>query len=76
MMRKTIFTILGSALVVVSVAQIATAAEHKSRKVVRAQAPASEPFRNSNAYAWPSPSIQANDYSRYQNGAVSAPAGR
>ena len=72
-MRKTIFTILGSALVVASVAQIATAAEHKSRKAVRAPAPVSEPVRNSNAYAWPS---QADGYSRYQNGAMSAPAGR
>jgi len=74
-MRKTILTILGSALLAASTVQIATAAEHiKGRKVDRATAPATEDFRNSNAY-WPAPYAQP-DLSRYQNGAESAPAGR
>jgi len=74
-MRKTFLTILGTALLAVSVAQVATAAEHKARKAVRAPAPVTEPFRNSNNY-WPAPSIQSDDRSFYQNGGMSAPAGR
>jgi hypothetical protein len=74
MMRKTILTILGSALLTASVVQVATAAEQKGRKADRAPAPVSEPFRNSNAYAWPAPTVEP-DWSRYQGG-FSAPAGR
>jgi hypothetical protein len=75
-MRKTILTILGSALLAASLTQVAAAAErHKGHKVVRAPAPATESYRNSNAYAWPSQSIQAEDYWRYRNGGLSAPAG-
>jgi hypothetical protein len=74
-MRKTILTILGSALLAASTVQIAAAAEHsKVRKVYREPAPMSEQFRNTNAY-WPAP-YAAPDWSRYQNGAESAPAGR
>ena len=73
-MRKTILTILGSALLAASTVQIAAAAEHhKVRKVDRAPAPVSEPFRDTNAY-WPAPLAQPGR-SRYQNGAMSAPAG-
>jgi hypothetical protein len=73
-MRKTILTILGSALLAASTIQIAAAAEHhKVRKVDRAPAPVSEPFRDTNAY-WPAPLAQPG-WSRYQNGAMSAPAG-
>jgi hypothetical protein len=71
-MRKTFLTILGSALLAASVAQVATAAEQKGRKAVRAPAPVTEPFRNSNHY-WPAPSGQSDDWSHYQNGAMSAP---
>ena len=77
-MRKTILTIVGSALLAASTVQIAAAAEHhKARKAYRAPAPVSEDFRNSNAYYAPSPWPQPDwsDYSRYQNGAESAPAG-
>ena len=80
-MRKTILTILGSALLAASTVQIAAAAEHhKARKVYRAPAPVSEDFRDSNAYAPPvyapiSPWAQPGR-SRYENGAMSAPAGR
>lgn len=73
--RKTILTILGSALLAASTVQIAAAAEHNNgRKAYREPAPISEQFRNSNAY-WPAPYAQP-DSSRYQNGAESAPAGR
>jgi hypothetical protein len=76
-MRKTILTILGAALLAASTVQIAAAAEHhKARKANHAPAPVSEPIRNSNAYyGWPSPSIESG-WSRYENGAMSAPAGR
>jgi hypothetical protein len=74
-MRKKILTILGSALLAASTVQIAAAAEHhKARKVYRAPAPVSDEFRNTNAYAWRSPSVEP-DWLRYQNGAMSAPAG-
>jgi hypothetical protein len=75
MMRKTILTILAAALLAASAAQVTAASEHKVRKVHRVPALVSEPFRNSNAYAWPSPTAEP-DWSRYQNGALSAPAGR
>jgi hypothetical protein len=75
-MQKTFLTILGTALLTVSLAQAATAAEHKARKAVRAPAPApvTEQFRNANNY-WLAPSIRADDRSFYQNGGLSAPAG-
>jgi len=72
-MRKTILTILGTALLAASTLQFATAAErHSGRKANRAAAPVSAAFRDANAYA--SPSAQPG-WSRYQNGAISAPAG-
>jgi hypothetical protein len=56
-MRKTILTILGSALLAASTVQIAAAAEHrKAEKAYRAPAPVTGEFRNSNAY-WPAPSV-------------------
>jgi len=74
-MRKTILTILATAVLAASTAQIAAAAEHhKARKVFREPAPISQPVRDSNAY-WPTSPAQS-DWSRYENGAVSAPAGR
>jgi hypothetical protein len=72
-MRKTILTIIGSALLVASTAQIAAAEHHKARKIYRTQAPVTDTIRDSNAYyGWPS---AQPDWSRYQNGAESAPAG-
>ena len=74
-MRKTILTILGSALLAASTIQIAAAAEHyKGRKIYREPAPVAGDFRNSNAY-WPAPSVDPGWMSRYENGAESAPAG-
>ncbi len=73
-MRKTILTILGSALLAASVVQVAAAAEpYKGRRADRAAAPVSEPVRNANALA--APWVEPN-WSRYEGGAVSAPAGR
>ena len=71
-MRKTILTLLGSALLATATVQFADAAQ-KSRKVHRVPAVTSEQFRNSNA-AWPQQSVQS-DWSRYSGG-YSAPAGR
>jgi hypothetical protein len=80
-MRKTILTILGSALLAASTVQMAAAAEHhKSHKLYHSPAPAANQYRNSNAY-YPAPAPvqpgwpQYQDWSRYQNGALSAPAG-
>jgi hypothetical protein len=75
-MRKTILTILASALLAATTVQIAAAAEHhRGHKADRAPAAAaSEQIRNSNAYAWPSPAAEPG-WSRYESGALSAPAG-
>jgi len=75
-MRKTILTVLGSALIAASTVQMAAAAGHRSHKVDRAPVSTNQQFRNSNA-AWPAPQqdwSQAPDWSRI-NGAMSAPAG-
>ena len=71
-MRKTILTLLGTALLVTATAQIADAAQQQ-RKVHRAPAATSEQFRNSNA-AWPQQQVQSGYWSRYSGG-YSAPAG-
>jgi hypothetical protein len=73
-MRKMILIIIGSALLLASTAQIAAAAEHhKARKLYRTQVPVTETIRDSNAYyGWPS---AQPDWSRYEYGAGSAPAG-
>jgi hypothetical protein len=73
-MRKTILTVVGSALLAASAVQIAAAAEHKSRRAERVPPPpVSEPIRDANAYAF-YPTTQY-DRSRYEGGAISAPAG-
>jgi hypothetical protein len=78
-MRKNILTILGSSVLssvlAVLLTQAAAAAEHhKDRNVVRAPAQVSEQFRNANdVYARPV-RVQP-DWSRYEDGAMSAPAG-
>ena len=68
-MRKTILTILGVSAAAALTMQTAVASErHHNRKIDRA--PASEQFRNSNAYVAVQP-----EWSQYSGG-VSAPAGR
>jgi hypothetical protein len=70
-MRKTILTILGTAALAASFVQVAAAAErHHVRKTDRAVV--SQTFRDSNA--WVDTYAQPN-WSRYENGAMSAPAG-
>jgi hypothetical protein len=72
-MRKTILTILGSALIAASATQMAAAAQsHRSHKADRAPLTTNEQFRDSNA-AWPA---AQPDWSRYSSGGLSAPAGR
>ena len=70
-MKKTILTLLGSALLVTATVQLADAAQ-KARKVHRAPAATTEQLRNSNA-AWPRPAPDSY-WSRYSGG-YSAPAG-
>ena len=67
-MRKTILGILGASVIAALSAQAAVAAEHHH---ARKTAPASEQFRNSNAFAAPA-YIAVQPYS----GGMSAPAGR
>jgi hypothetical protein len=73
-MRKTIFTIAGSALIVATSVQFAAAAQRhhpgKSECVVIGQ----QQSRNADACAaWPAPAVQSDAY-RYSGG-WSAPAG-
>jgi len=73
-MRKTILTLLGSALIVATSVQFAAAAPRHHGKANRAVVTQQQP-RNADAYAaWPAPAAQADGY-RYSGG-FSAPAGR
>jgi hypothetical protein len=70
-MHKTILTLLGSAALAASFVQVAAAAErHHARNVYRT--PAVQTFRDSNA--WVDTHTQPY-WSRYEGGAISAPAG-
>lgn len=72
-MRKT-FAIVGATLI--AAATIQTAAASDRHHVRKAQpAPITQSVRDSNAAMWPS-QPPAPDWSRYANGAMSAPAGR
>jgi hypothetical protein len=83
-MRKTILTILGSALLAGSFIQAAAASEHRHvRKIHRAAATVSQSFRDSLAYArraptaiWPAPADE-RDWSSHgsMDEALSPPAG-
>jgi hypothetical protein len=71
-MRKTMLTILGSALIVTTSVQFAAAAQRHHGKADRAVA-TQQQTRNADAYAaWPAPA-QSDAY-RYSGG-YSAPAG-
>jgi hypothetical protein len=75
-MRKTFLTILAASLIVGSTIQIAAAAEHFTHKADRAQAPASEQFRNANN-SLASSSVEQQNWSEYSEGhVISAPAGQ
>jgi hypothetical protein len=72
-MRKT-FAILGATLIAAATIQAAAASDrHHARKAQ--PAPMTQSVRDSNAAIWPSQPT-APDWSRYANGAMSAPAGR
>jgi hypothetical protein len=72
-MRKTI-TIFGATLI--AAATIHTAAANDRHHVRKAQpAPITQSVRDSNAALWPSQPTGPG-WSRYANGAMSAPAGR
>jgi hypothetical protein len=72
-MQKT-FTILGATLV--AAVTIQTAAASDRHHVRKAQpAPITQSVRDSNAALWPSQPT-GPDWSRYSNGAMSAPAGQ
>ncbi|MDN5004553.1 hypothetical protein ACFQZO_27275 [Bradyrhizobium sp. GCM10027634] len=72
-MHKTL-AILGATLITVITVQTAAAGErHHIRKAQ--PAPITQSVRDSNAAMWPSQPT-APDWSRYANGAMSAPAGR
>jgi hypothetical protein len=74
-MKKTILALLGSALIAATAVQTASAAErHRVHRATTAPAPVSERVRNAND-SW-QPLQAGTDWSRYQNGAYSAPAGR
>jgi len=71
-MRRTILTLLGSALLATATIQFAAATDnHPGHKAHRASAATTEHFRNSNAAL---PQQVQPDWSRYSGG-YSAPAG-
>jgi hypothetical protein len=73
-MRKTMLTILGSALIVATSVQFAAAAQRHHGNANRAVV-TEQQTRNSNAYAaWPAPTVQSDEVYRYSGG-FSAPAG-
>ncbi len=73
-MRKTSLILIGSVVLAASSVQVAAAApHHRGMKAYRSAV--SEPSRNANAYEWSAPLVQP-DWSHYEGGAVSAPAGR
>ncbi|SDP04620.1 hypothetical protein [Afipia sp. GAS231] len=75
-MRKTILTVLGSALIVATFVQFADAAQRHHGKADRAVASQQQLDRNADAYAaWPAPVVQPDWSSRYSSGGYSAPAG-
>ncbi|MCK1711349.1 MULTISPECIES: hypothetical protein [unclassified Bradyrhizobium] len=71
---RTTFTIFGAALIAAITIQAAAANDrHRVRKAQ--PAPITHAVRDSNATIWPTQPT-APDWSRYANGAMSAPAGR
>lgn len=74
-MRKTILTVLSSALIVATSVQFAAAAQRHHGKTDRTVT-SQQQSRNADAYAaWPAPAAQSDWASRYSGG-YSAPAGR
>jgi hypothetical protein len=75
-MRKTVLTILGASLIVVSAVQIAAAAERHSPGLDRVQAAVNRQFRDAND-SLAAPSVEQQNWSDYSEGhVISAPAGQ
>ncbi|MCG2626072.1 hypothetical protein L6654_05465 [Bradyrhizobium sp. WYCCWR 13023] len=72
-MQKTL-AILGATLIAAITIQTAAANDHHHLRKAR-PAPITQSARDSNAAMWPSQPTEP-DWSRYANGAMSAPAGR
>ncbi|WGD54792.1 hypothetical protein QA641_13270 [Bradyrhizobium sp. CB1650] len=71
---RTTYTILGATLIAAITIHIAEGSDrHHTRKAK--SAPVTQSVRDSNAALWPSQPTEP-DWSRYANGAMSAPAGR
>ena len=74
-MRKSMLTIIGSALLVAASVQFAAATQRHHGKADRAVA-TKQQSRNADAYAaWPAPAAAQSDVYRYSGG-YSAPAGQ
>jgi len=74
-MRKTILTVLGSALIAAASVQFADAAQRHHGRANHVAA-SEQQTRNADAYAaWPAPDAQSDWAYRYSGG-YSAPAGR
>jgi hypothetical protein len=73
-MRKTILTILSASVIAALMVQTVCASEYRHTRKTDG-APASQPFRNTNAYAVPAYAALQHEWSHY-NGGISAPAGR
>ena len=75
-MRKTILTVVGSALIVAASVQFADAAQRHHNNANGAATQQQIQSRNADAYAaWPAPAVQPDWAYRYSGG-YSAPAGR
>jgi hypothetical protein len=78
-MRNAILTLLGSVLLVASVAQAASATQrHHGRRVASNPAPLTQQFRDSSASVWTAaePGWSGWSPSGYYSHGFSAPAGR
>lgn len=72
-MQKTLAILSATLITAVTIQTAAASDRHHLRKAQ--PAPITQPVRDSNAAMWPSQPT-APDWSRYANGAMSAPAGR
>jgi hypothetical protein len=66
-MKKTILTVAGSVLIVLSTVQFAAASEYRSKVHHRGAAAATQ-FRDSNAYAGPAYGAAQPEWYRYKGG--------
>jgi hypothetical protein len=75
-MQNTVIAIVSASLMIVSMVQMASAAEHHINKPKHARAVATQQFRNANDLLPPASVVQ-QDWAEFGDGhAISAPAGR